>query len=279
MELRSGRNTADNSHNGGLASEAVTNENEDRRGGGPRRGDLQWVVPFEKRANFRIWLFQFTSAAQFWLSKEVYPNEEDRAVVYLNALTRAATLGKNEELLVELELLHSDGLTCEALLAKIKEIYQPQDELLKQKAGQDFLHFRREGRLCDSLRKLNSLVLECKKADYRPDVATMCVKYKSLLRKDEAREFATYFAAKKFQFASTTQTEDQRLRRIMEAFACDGEGLSKEQEQSGFCGAAIGNRGGRGQAAENRNSGGRGGRQRGQRRHGFRGGRNDELSC
>lgn len=239
---------------------------EERRG--PKQGELQWVPPLERRGNFRLWLFQFRAGADLYLSQEVYPVPEVRRLGYLNALTRAATLGKNEELLIELELLHAEGSECEALLDKVVKIYQPQDALLKQRAGEELLAFKREGRLGESLRKLNTLVLECRKAGYRPESETLCLKYKSLLRKDEVALFEVYFAKDEIAEGEST---DQRMRRVLEAYARDREGILKEQEHAGFAGAAIGNRQGSRGGANGRGRGG-GKRGRGGRRHGYLGG-------
>ena len=239
---------------------------EERRG--PKQGELQWVPALERRGNFRLWLFQFRSGADLYLSKDVYPAPAVRRLGYLNALTRAATLGKNEELLLELELLHTEGHECEDLLEKIVKIYQPQDVLLKQRAGEELLAFRREGKLGEALRKLNTLVLECKKAGYRPDVETLCLKYKSLLRKDEIALFEVYFAKDE---QNDDETNDQRMRRVMEAYARDREGILKQQEQAGFAGAAFGQQGSRNNA-NGRGRGGQRGRRSGGRRHGYLGG-------
>ena len=203
-----------------------------------RRGELGWVPGLQRNGNFRLWYFQFRNGAMTYLNERVYPNAEERRYGFLNALTRAAQMGNNEELLLELELLDSDNVQCEELLERVKQIYQPQDALLEQKASEEFFSFRREGKLGETVRKLNSLVLECKKAGYKPDEKALRLKYKSLLRKDEVALFEVYLSKDE---AAESEKSDQHIRRVLEAYARDREGISSKQEAAGFCGGSFGN--------------------------------------
>ncbi len=94
---------------------------EERRG--VRQGELGWVPGLEKNANFKLWYFQFRNGAETYryLNTDVYPDQRSRRFSFLHALTRAAHTGKNEDLLIQLELYDNAGLCCEALVDKIKQ--------------------------------------------------------------------------------------------------------------------------------------------------------------
>ena len=98
----------------------------------------------------------------------------------------------------------------------------------------------------------------------------MCLKYKSLLRKDEIALFEVYIAK---DAQTGNETDDQRMRRVMEAYARDREGILKQQEQAGFAGASFGNQqGSKCTYGANGRGGNKRGRGNGGRRHGYVGG-------
>ena len=198
-----------------------------------RQGELGWVPGLEKNANFRLWYFQFRNGAKAYLNTQVYPDAEDRRYGYLNALTRAAQLGKNDALLIQLELYDNAGLYCEALVDKMKEKYLPKDNIMKTKMCEEFFAFKRDGRLGESVEKLNNLMLECQKAGYEPDENSVQMKYKTLLRKDEITTFELYMS--RDQLSGTRpdgETVVEQTRRVMELLALDREGVSKQLQEA-----------------------------------------------
>ena len=100
---------------------------EERRG--VRQGELGWVPGLEKNANVdvKLWYFQFCNGAETYLNTDVYPDQRSRRFSFLHALTRAAHMGKNEDLLIQLELYDNAGLCCEAVVDKIKQKLLPND--------------------------------------------------------------------------------------------------------------------------------------------------------
>ena len=234
---------------------------------GPRQGDLHWVAPFHPNSNFRHWMLSFEGGAEQYLSRTVYPHEGPRRIGWKNALMRAATLGKNEEFLDLIDLYYMDDIFCEDLLERLKIIYLPKDEVLRQRAGERFLAFKRDGKLNEAILALNKIMLECKKVNYRPEPDTVILKYKSLLKKDEVALFEVYLSQDP---NINNQPAEQRFRRVMEAYARDREGPSGVQEHSGFAGGAFDKDKARGQRKGQR------GRGRGdKRRQGYNGGGGD----
>ena len=213
---------------GGLASE-------DRRC--VRQGELSWVPAFEKNVNFRLWFFQFKIGAETYLNQDVYPDAKGRRYGFLNALMRAASLGRNDGLLIDLELYDSAGIYCEALLEKIKQKYMPKDALLRVKMSEEFFNFKREGKLGESVERLNMPVLECRKARYEPDDATLQLKYRVLLRKEEVPMFEVYLS--KDTGTQEDEASAEKTRRVLELLALDKEGISSKQDAVGFCGGAF----------------------------------------
>jgi hypothetical protein len=238
---------------------------EERRG--VRQGELGWVPGLEKNANFRLWYFQFRNGAETYLNTDVYPDPRSRRFGFLNALTRAAQLGKNDALLIQLELYDNAGLYCDALVDKIKQKYLPKDNIMKTKMCEEFFAFKREGRLGESVEKLNNLMLECQKAGYEPDESSVQMKYKTLLRKDEITTFELYIS--RDQLSGTRPDGESvvdQTRRVMELLALDREGVSKQlQEATGFSGGAFGTSSGDGKKRGKR-------RGKGPRRQGYSGG-------
>ena len=83
---------------------------------------------------------------------------------------------------MDLELYDLVGIYCESLLEKLREKHMPKDALLKTKMAEEFFAYKREGRLGDSVARLSTLVLECRKAGYVPDDSTLQMKSRLLLR-------------------------------------------------------------------------------------------------
>ena len=81
-----------------------------------RPGQLDWVTPIKTSADLKRWAFQFRFGAEVYLSKTVYPNENERSVAWINALLRAATQGGFSELEDLIALFHSKKFSCENLL-------------------------------------------------------------------------------------------------------------------------------------------------------------------
>ena len=231
-----------------------------------RPGELLWVPALEKNGNFRLWYFKFRNGAQTYLSEDVYPDASKRRYGYLNALTRAADLGKNDALLVQLELYDSAKIYCDALLEKIKQKYMPRDNILRTKMYEVFSGFKREGKLGDSIEKLNNVLLECLKAGFEPDGASLELKYRSLLRMDELTTFELYLTRDNINGKPLGESDVDQIRRVMEQMAIDKEGVSKQQESAafGFCGGAF-----NGQNSKDGKKRGKGKKDKGPRRQGY----------
>jgi hypothetical protein len=158
-----------------------------------RQGQIDWVPAFEKTTEFRTWLFIFRTGAGTYLSKKVYPDAEERKFAWLNALLKAATLGKNMELVRYLDLCDRNGTKCESLLKKLEQKYQPAIEREEQKATESLLMYLRGNKtLTDAVKELNERVLECRKLGYDPDEKTLIKKYETLLTQQERPLYRLY---------------------------------------------------------------------------------------
>lgn len=208
--------TPKNSHNGGPSEEQA------RR---IRRGQIDWIVGLEKATEFKSWVFKFKMGAHTYLSKEVYPDAEERRFAWVNALIRASSLGKFQELCDQVELLDAAGYRCEKLLEKIEKRYLPVTEVERKRATSQYLSFSRgKATLLESLKQLQHLLLECRKYGYYPGEETQIAKLEDLILPEERSVFRINVERcfeRRPEFDS-----DSRIEKIMEVI----EALGKDQE-------------------------------------------------
>lgn len=228
-----GQETSTNSHIGGPS--------EDR--GCIRKGQIDWVPAIRTSGEYELWEFQFRSMAYTYLSEDVYPKTEERRYAWINALIRAASLGKFTEMIQLLELLDTSGVRCEDLLKKLGEHFRPTNEVAKKKASSTFMSYQRKTKsLSEAVRELTVMVLECKKLGYKPDNDTLATKYESLLTAQELPLYRLYLKN------DTSENEShQKTLRAIEELAKDSEASQQAEEGTPtFSGGAFGKRGGSG---------------------------------
>ena len=147
-----------------------------------RKGQIDWVTGLERSVEFRSWLFKFRVGAQTYLSKSVYPENEERRYAWLNALLRASVLGKNEEMASYLELLDHSGARCEDLLTRLEKRFLPASDVEKKRVTAQFLAFSRAKKsLWEALKEFQQLELECLKFGYDAGEATTIAKLEEMV--------------------------------------------------------------------------------------------------
>jgi hypothetical protein len=203
------RNSNTSSHNGGPSEERSS----------VRKGQIDWVAKISKPTEYKSWVFKFKVGAATYLSKELYPNNQERRYAWLNALIRAASLGEFEEMNHLLELYDSDGVQCEDILGKLEERFLPAMEVEKKKATTAFMAYARGRKpLSQATKELKVIILECHKAGYKPDVETVKAKYESLLLPQELPLVRLY--------QKNDDGDGSELDKLIRAL----EGLGKDQE-------------------------------------------------
>ena len=151
-----------------------------------RKGQVDWVPPLSKAAEFKSWRFRFSMGAGCYLTTEVYPSDDERRCAWQIALLRAATLGNFGEMIQLLELWDNDGVTCEDLLQRLERQFMPSVEAELKKAMQHFVAFSRGKRsLSQAVKDLKVALLECQKQGYRPDPQKKQLKFEALLSATE----------------------------------------------------------------------------------------------
>ena len=207
---------------------------------GVRKGQIDWISPISQASEFKSWVFRFKMGATCYLSKAVYPEDEERRCAWQISLLRAATLGNFHEMLDMLELLDADGVTCEDVLEHLKKRFLPALETERKRAMQKFVNFTRGSRsLLDAVKELKVLLLDCRKQEYKPDEDTVMLKYESLLSSSDLPIFRLYQMK-----VGDTGTEMGRFMRALEELAQDQVPQKPEGTQGGqpFAGAAVNGR-------------------------------------
>lgn len=163
--------------------------------GGPsvRKGQIDWVPAIKNVGELRLWLIKMSAGTRIFLSKEVYPDEEERRWAFKYACIHAASIGHFDEMVLYIELLDADEITCEKLLKKIEEKFLPAQDIERKKSSAAFMAYTRRGKsLSEAVKELKVLVLECKKLGYSPDKETLITKYESLLASQELPLYRIY---------------------------------------------------------------------------------------
>ena len=206
-----------------------------------RKGQLDWVIGIAKATDFKSWSFKFKVGATTYLSKAVYPVEEERRYAWLNALIRAASLGGFEEMNELLELYDDDGVRCEDILKKLQDRFLPASDIEKRKATNAFMTFVRGNKsLSEAAKNLRVIILECHKYGYRPDAETLKAKYESILFAVEVPIFRLY--VKNNDSEEGTSELDMCIRAI-EDLGKDQEGVKSESGGAPeFAGGAFASR-------------------------------------
>ena len=193
-----------------------------------RQGQIDWVSAVPKAASFKSWLFRFKTGAKMYLSKKVYPEEEERRYAWLNALLRAATLGENEEMISLLELYDSSGVTCEELIEKLEKKFLPEEETERKKVTLSFMAYSRGNKsLTVAVKELKILLLDCERYGFKPDDATRKAKYESLLLSSELPFFTLYLNADLGNKTESLQgeKESEKVIRVLEKYGRDQDGI------------------------------------------------------
>ena len=160
-----------------------------------RQGQLDWVSAVRNAEELQRWMLKFKFGAEMYLSEDIYPVEKKRETAWMNAILRAADLGGFKELEDLLLLFHENGVKCEELLESIKTFFLPTQDAEKEKASNELLSFQRGSlSLREAVRTLSVKLLECGRHNYKPDQATIELRYKNLLAPNEKVHFPTYLA-------------------------------------------------------------------------------------
>jgi hypothetical protein len=229
------------------------------RTGGVRKGQIDWITPISKPAEFKSWAFRFKMGASVYLSKQVYDIETERVCAWQIALQRAATLGNFTEMNQLLELLHEDGVECEDLITHLEKRFLPALEIERKKAMQEFQSFTRGKKsLMQAVKDLKVVLLECYRQKYKPDDDTVILNYESLRSPTDLPIFRLYQT--RFQSGATMT----KFLTALEELAKDQEGQKPDSQQGGapFAGGAVNSQG---NGAAGKRSSRRGGRQKGYR--------------
>ena len=187
-----------------------------------RKGQIDWIVGLDKAAEFKSWSFKFKMGAATYLSKDVYQNDDERRFAWVNALIRASSLGKFQELCDQVELLDASGFKCEKLLEKLEKRYLPAIDVEKKRISSMFLSFNRNrSSLLDSYKSLQQILLECRKYGFVPGEETEQAKLEELILPEELPIFRLYIERER-----TNNEDDSELELIRSAI----EALGKDQE-------------------------------------------------
>ena len=209
-----------------------------------RPGQIDWVTALERPADFKSWLFRFRIGSKMYLSEKVYPDEDERRFAWLNALLRAATLGKNEEMIRLLELYDNGGTTCEELLVNLEKRFMPEEEMERKRTTLAFMAFNRGKRtLTNAVKELKIVLLDCERYGFSPDDATRRAKYESLLLSSELPFFTLYLNADKSQLSIATnrESETEKVIRVLEKYGRDQDGIRSVDNGNGptFAGSSF----------------------------------------
>lgn len=212
----------DNSHIGGPSED---------RSCRIRKGQIDWVVGLERASDFKAWSFKFKMGAATYLSREVYPNEEERRYAYINALIRASSLGKFQELCDHVELLDASGVRCEGLLERLEKRYLPAMDVERKRVSSSYLSFTRgKASLLESFTALQKVLLECHKYGYDPGTETERTKLEQLVLPEDWPIYRLYLERERAK--GDKQSELECTRNAVEALGRDQEDKRKNSNQS-----------------------------------------------
>lgn len=211
-------NSASLGSKGYKASLNIGGPSEDRAGR-IRKGQLDWVENIDKPSDFRSWRYRFGIGARIYLSKEVYPNEEDRQSAWLMALIKAGS--KFPEMCQLIELYDNAGSKCEEILKKLADRFLPADDIDRKRATAQFMAYVRSRQsLLEATKGLKLVLLECQKFGYTPDNETVKAKFESLIRPEERPMYRLYL--------KNEEEDDTGYGQVLQAV----EALGKDQEDA-----------------------------------------------
>ena len=207
-----------------------------------RKGQIDWVVGLERASDYKSWSFKFKMGAEIYLSKEVYPKDEDRRFAWVNALIRASALGRYQELCDEVELLDSSGIRCEMLLEKLEKRYLPALDIEKKKTTSKYLSFcRGKSTLLESFKNMQQILLECRKYGYDPGKETQLAKLDELILSEDRPIFRLYVDREKAKDGTNSLSELDLTISAIEALGkdLDEKTLKGSRNDEQFAGGAF----------------------------------------
>ena len=217
-----------------------------------RIAQFDWVCPIKSAADFKTWVARFRLGARFYLSKDVYPDEEDRRAAWQLALYQAAEAGNFAEMSQLVDLLDADEIHCEYLLTSLEKRFLPCLEAEQKRVMLKFGSFARgKLSLLQAVKDLKVVILDCNRQGYKPDKDTVRLKFESLVPLAELPILRLYEMKASQESPITTSSASSSdpaykhdiFLRAIEQLAQDQEGQKQDGNRGGlpFAGGAYGN--------------------------------------